>query len=88
MMHCGNSFKSMKSFIYNHCKNGFYVHAKPNLCDPKTVTKYIERYLGRPVIATSRIDSYDGIYNKHHENDKFLFRAISTKRSANSLQDG
>ena len=118
----GNSFKSMKSLIYNHCKNSFYVHAKPNLCDPKTVTKYIGRYLGRPVIATSRIDSYDGdtvtfhynrhednkyvvekipaldfisrliqhipetqfkmiryygIYARHRENDKFLFRAIS-----------
>ena len=112
----------MKSLIYNHCKNSFYVHAKPNLCDPKTVTKYIGRYLGRPVIATSRINSYDGdtvtfhynrhednkyvvekipaldfisrliqhipetqfkmiryygIYARHRENDKFLFRAIS-----------
>ena len=34
--------------------------AKPNKCDPKTVVKYIGRYLGRPVIATSRIDNYDG----------------------------
>jgi len=25
-----------------------------------SVVKYISRYLGRPVIATSRIDSYDG----------------------------
>ena len=34
----------------------------PNLifCDTKTVTKYISRYLGRPVIALNRIDSYDG----------------------------
>ena len=35
--------------------------------------KYISRYLGRPVIATSRIDSYDGEnvtfhYNKHEDN--------------------
>lgn len=58
----------MKSLIYNHCKNGFYVYAKPNLCDPKTVTKYIERYLGRPVIATSRIDSYDGDTVTFHYN--------------------
>ena len=64
----GNSFKSMKSLIYNHCKNGFYVYAKPNLCDPKTVTKYIERYLGRSVIATSRIDSYDGDTVTFHYN--------------------
>ena len=30
------------------------------ICDPETVIKYIGRYLGRPVIATSRIDNYDG----------------------------
>ncbi len=54
-------------------KNGFYVYAKPNLCDTDTVVKYISRYLGRPVIAISRIDSYDGEnvtfhYNKHEDN--------------------
>ena len=37
------------------------------------VTKYIGRYLGRPVIATSRIDNYDGEtvtfhYNRHEDN--------------------
>ena len=81
----------MKSFIYKHCKNGFYIYAKPNLCDPKTVSKYIGRYLGRPVIATSRIDSYDGDtvtfhYNRHEDNKyvvekipalDFISRAIS-----------
>ena len=54
-------------------KQGFYVYAKPNLCDPKNVIKYIGRYLGRPVIATSRIDNYDGDtvtfhYNRHEDN--------------------
>ena len=54
-------------------KNGFYVYAKPNLSDPKIVTQYISRYLGRPVIALSRIDDYDGDnvtfhYNKHEDN--------------------
>ena len=49
---------------------GFYVYAKPNKCDPKTIVKYIGHYLGRPVIATSRIDKYDGEmvtfhYNRH-----------------------
>ena len=34
--------------------------------------KYISRYLGRPVIATSRIDDYDGDnvtfhYNRHED---------------------
>lgn len=69
----GDSFKKTKSLIYQKDKNGFYVYAKPNLCDPNTVAKYICRYLGRPVIATSRIDSYDGKnvtfhYNKHEDN--------------------
>jgi len=44
-----------------------------NLCDPASVIKYIGRYLGRPVIATSRIDSYDRDnvtfhYNRHEDN--------------------
>jgi hypothetical protein len=53
--------------------NGFYVRAKPNLCTPDITIKYISRYLGRPVIATSRIDSYDGEavtfhFTKHEDN--------------------
>lgn len=69
----GSSFKKTKAAIYKKHKNGFYVYAKPNLCSPDTVVKYISRYLGRPVIATSRIDSYDGEnvtfhYNKHKAN--------------------
>lgn len=68
----GPSFKKTKAAIYKKDKNGFYVYAKPNLCDTDTVVKYICRYLGRPVIATSRIDSYDGDqvtfhYNKHED---------------------
>lgn len=63
----------MKTLCYKEHKEGFYVYAKPNKCDPKTVVKYIGRYLGRPVIATSRIDSYDGDcvtfhYNRHEDN--------------------
>lgn len=71
--HIGPSFKKVKAYIYLKDKNGFYVYAKPNLCDPDTVTKYISRYLGRPVIALKRIDSYDGKYvtfhyNRHEDN--------------------
>ncbi len=44
------------------------MYAKPNKCDPKTVVKYIGRYLGRPVIATSRIDRYDGDFVTFHYN--------------------
>lgn len=69
----GPSFKKTIAAIYKKDKNGFYVYAKPNLCDTKTVVKYISRYLGRPVIALSRIDSYDGEnvtfhYNRHEDN--------------------
>ena len=69
----GPSFKKTKSLIYKKDSNGFYVYAKPNLCDAQTVIKYISRYLGRPVIALSRIDSYDGEnvtfhYNRHEDN--------------------
>lgn len=71
--HLGSSFKKMKAFLYQHCQEGFYVYAKPNLADPNTIIKYIGRYLGRPPIATSRIDSYDGEfvsfhYNRHEDN--------------------
>lgn len=69
----GPSFKKVKSLCYKEHKEGFYVYAKPNKCDPNTVVKYIGRYLGRPVIATSRIDNYDGDYvtfhyNRHEDN--------------------
>ncbi|MFR5732001.1 MAG: transposase [Clostridium sp.] len=66
-----------------HCKkdsNGFYVYAKPNLCDTKTVTKYISRHLGRPVIALNRIDSYDGknvtFHYHRHEDNAFVKKCI------------
>lgn len=64
----GDSFKKVKSRIYADQKNGFYVRAMPNKCNPNQVIKYIGRYLGRPVIATSRIDSYDGDFVTFHYN--------------------
>lgn len=52
----------------------------PNRCDPKTVTKYIGRYLGRPVIATSRVDSYTGdlvsFHYNRHEDDQYVQETI------------
>ena len=69
----GPSFKSVKAACYRNHEKGFYVFAKPQKCDSKIVTKYIGRYLGRPVIALSRIDKYDGDtvtfhYNRHEDN--------------------
>lgn len=77
----GPSFKKTKALIYQKDKNGFYVYAKPNLCDTDTVVKYISRYLGRPVIALKRIDSYDGEnvtfhYNRHEDN-AFVQKTLS-----------
>ena len=76
----GPSFKKIKSKCYTDHKQGFYVYAKPNLCDPKTVIKYIGRYLGRPVIATSRIDKYDGdnvtFHYNRHEDGKYIEETI------------
>lgn len=76
----GPSFKKIKSKCYTDHKQGFYVYAKPNLCDPKTVIKYIGRYLGRPVIATSRIDKYDGdnvtFHYNRHEDGKYIEEII------------
>lgn len=42
------------------------MRAKPNLCTPDITIKYICRYLGRPPIATSHIDKYDGTFVTFH----------------------
>lgn len=76
----GDSFKKVKSSIYANHKNGFYVRALPNKCEPSKVIKYIGRYLGRPVIATSRIDSYDGdfvtFHYNRHEDEKLITKTV------------
>lgn len=76
----GPSFKKVKASIYKNHENGFYVYAKPNKCKPGAVIKYIGRYLGRPVIATSRIDSYDGdnvtFHYNRHEDEKLVTETI------------
>lgn len=56
----GPSFYKLKNQLYNHHSDGLYVRAKSNKCNPNTTIKYITRYPGPPVIAASRIDSYDG----------------------------
>jgi hypothetical protein len=76
----GKSFKKIKSYIYKHCPNGFYIFAKPKFCNSKEVVKYIGRYLGRPPIATSRIDGYDGefvtFHYNRHEDEKLVTEKI------------
>lgn len=74
--HLGPSFKKVKNQIYKDHPDGLYVYAKDNPCKPSTTIKYISRYLGRPAIATSRIDDYDGdfvtFHYTRHEDKKFV----------------
>ena len=63
----GPSFKKAKALCYQQHKDGFYVYAKPNKCDPKTAIKYIDFKMIR----------YGDIYARHREIDKKLHRAIS-----------
>ena len=76
----GPSFKKVKAKCYHDHPQGFYVYAKPSVCDPKNVAKYIGRYLGRPVIATSRIDKYDGemvtFHYNRHEDEQYVEETI------------
>lgn len=68
----GPAFRKIKNQMYKDHPDGFYVRLKPNLCTPDITIKYISRYLGRPAIATSRIDAYDGYtvtfhYTRHED---------------------
>nr|WP_242861186.1 transposase [Acetivibrio ethanolgignens] len=76
----GPSFKKVKAKCCRDHPQGFYVYAKPNVCDPKNVVKYIGRYLGRPVTATSRIDKYDGemvtFHYNRHEDEQYVEETI------------
>ena len=76
----GSSFKKVKAKCYREHQQGFYVYANPNLCDPRIVVKYIGRFLGRPVIATSRIDKYDGemvtFHYNRHEDEQYIEETI------------
>jgi hypothetical protein len=76
----GPSFRKVKNEMYTKHAHAFYVRAKPNLCTPDITIKYISRYLGRPVIATSRIDDYDGenvtFHYTRHEDNKTVTETI------------
>jgi len=67
-------FKKLVSFFYREYKDGFYVYAPPNkFKDVKKAVEYVLRYLGRPVMAQSRISNYDGSlvtfwYQRHEDN--------------------
>lgn len=76
----GKSFRKVKNEMYTKHSNGFYVRAKPNSCTPDKTIKYITRYLGRPVIASSRIDNYDvdsvTFHYKRHEDGHLVTETV------------
>jgi hypothetical protein len=76
----GDSFKKTKAEIYKIAENGFYVRAPKSKGNIKNAVKYIGRYLGRPVIASSRITNYDGknvtFHYNRHEDDKKIEETI------------
>ena len=58
----GPSFKKVKGKCYSEHKQGFYVYAKPNLCDPQTVTmkpnieELRKKYMDNPPEGTTSKD--------------------------------
>ena len=85
------TFLSDRKLIREDDKDGFYVNAPPKQMDIKNTIKYIGRYLGRPVIASSRIDSYDPIKDEvcyhydRHEDEKRVDVKLSALEFAKLL---
>ena len=70
----GNSFKPLMNVCCKATENGFYVRAPKQKGKIRNLINYIGRYLGRPPVAKSRIDAYDGktvtFHYKSHESNK------------------
>lgn len=69
-------FKTLVSSLYRKYPECFYVNtpSKEDFDLPMAVTKYITRYIGRPVMAQSRITDYGGTnvtywYQRHEDNE-------------------
>lgn len=60
-----NEFKQLKRKMYKYYPEGFYAYCpRSNHKSLKDCVDYIIRYVGRPVMAASRIDDYD--YDLNH----------------------
>jgi len=73
-----NEFKVLVSSFYDQHDNGFYVHAPKSGIDSTTkIVNYVTRYIGRPVMAQSRITNYDGenvsYWYQRHEDNKIVY---------------
>ena len=71
-----SDFKKLVNVLYKSKDNGFYVNAPPaDLGSTDTIVKYVIRYIGRPIMAQSRITAYDGSnvtywYQRHEDHQK------------------
>ena len=71
-----DKFKKLKNILYKENGKGFYVHApKKRNSNTSSILSYITRYVGRPVMAESRVLDYDGEfisywYEKHEDNKR------------------
>ena len=83
----GPSFAPVANELLKQYPDGFYVHA-PKTPDKfggsmKGLVKYLARYLGRPSIASSRIDGFDGKYVYYHYNrhpdEKLYYEKVSAQ---------
>ena len=79
----GPSFKAIYDKCYKSTENGFFVYAPKSKGKIRNLINYLGRYLGRPVIAKSRIDSYDGtnvtFHYKRHEDGLLIHKTISAE---------
>ena len=70
-----HDFKALVNRLYIEKDNGFYVHAPgTDLASTDAIVNYVTRYIGRPVMAQSRITDYDGSfvsywYQSHEDNE-------------------
>jgi len=75
-----SEFNTLVSALYRKYTDGFYVNApsKEDFNSPLTVARYITRYIGRPVMAQSRITAYDGTnvtyWYQQHEDNETIFK--------------
>lgn len=71
-----SDFNALTNSLYKTKHNGFYVNAPPaDLGSTDAIVHYVIRYIGRPVMAQSRILSYDGTnvtywYQRHADQEK------------------
>ena len=76
----GTVFSKLSSLLYKTYSNGFYVHAPLQNVNTHSLISYIGRYLGRPPIASSRLDDYDGkdvtFHYTRHEDDKMVSETL------------